>query len=137
MKLPEQDQENEQDKMEERESLLQKPVMTRIPLGIIAIRLICILVLLLLVFTQNRQKPQDLQQNITDYAKQQEYLEQTLEKEPRKEETSEPSSEPGKPLETQVELTEDVEEELKEELASTDDEKTAVVVDIVDESDEA
>ena len=133
MRLPEQDQENEQDKMEERESLFQKPVMTRILLGIIAILLICILVLLLLVFTQNMQKPQDLQQNITDYAKQQENLEQTLEEEPRKEETSEP----GKPLETQVELTEEVEEELKEEIASTDDEKTAVVVDIEDESDEA
>ena len=133
MRLPEQDQENEQDKMADRESLFQKPVMTRILLGIIAILLICILVLLLLVFTQNRQKPQDLQQNITDYATQQENLEQTLEEEPRKEETSEP----GKPLETQVELTEEVEEELKEEIASTDDEKTAVVVDIEDESDEA
>lgn len=133
MKLPEQDQEIEQEKMEERESLLQKPVMTRILLGIIAILLICILVLLLLVSIQNRQKPQDLQQNITDYAKQQEHLEQTLEEEPPKKEISEP----GKPLETQIELTEEVAEELKEEIASADDEKTAVVVDIEDESDEA
>ena len=131
MKLP--DQEQEQDKMEERESLLQKPVMTRILLGIIAVLLICILVLLLLVSIQNRQKPQDLQQNITDYAKQQENLEQTLEEEPQQEQTVEQ----GKPLETQIELTEDVEEELKEEIASADDEKTAVVVDIEDESSEA
>ena len=133
MRLPEQDQEKEQDKMEERESLFQKPVMTRSLLAIIAILLICILVLLLVVFTQSRQKPQDLQQNITDYAKQQENLEQTLGEEPQKEQTSEQ----GKPLETQIELTEDVEEELKEELASADDEKTAVVVDVEDESDEA
>ena len=131
MKLP--DQEQEQDKIEERESLLQKPVMTRILLGIIAVLLICILVLLLLVSIQNRQKPQDLQQNITDYAKQQENLEQTLEEEPQQEQTVEQ----GKPLETQIELTEDVEEELKEEIASADDEKTAVVVDIEDESSEA
>ncbi|MBD5508727.1 MAG: hypothetical protein HDR05_11975 [Lachnospiraceae bacterium] len=131
MKLP--DQEQEQDKMEERESLLQKPVMTRILLGIIAVLLICILVLLLLVSIQNGQKPQDLQQNITDYAKQQENLEQTLEEEPQQEQTVEQ----GKPLETQIELTEDVEEELKEEIASADDEKTAVVVDIEDESSEA
>lgn len=133
MRLPEQDHENEQDKMEERENLLQKPVMTRILLGIIAILLICILVLLLLVFTQNRQKPQDLQQNITDYAKQQQNLEQTPKEEPRKEETLEQS----KPLETQLELTEDAAAELEETLMSVDDEKTAVVVDIEDESDES
>ena len=92
MRLPEQDQEIEQEKMEERESLLQKPVMTRILLGIIAILLICILVLLLMVSIQNRQKPKDLQQNITDYAKQQENLEQTLEEEPRKEEIPAPGT---------------------------------------------
>ncbi|MBD5491721.1 MAG: hypothetical protein HDR16_06365 [Lachnospiraceae bacterium] len=133
MRLPEQDQEQEQDKMEERESFFQKPIMTRILLGIIAVLFICILVLLLVMFVQSRQKPQDLQQNITDYAKQQENLEQTLEEEPQKEQTVEQ----GKPLETQIELTEDEEEDLKEELASVDDEKTAVVVDIEDESDEA
>ena len=133
MRLPEQDQEQEQDKMEERESFFQKPIMTRILLGIIAVLFICILVLLLVMFVQRRQKPQDLQQNITDYAKQQENLEQTLEEEPQKEQTVEQ----GKPLETQIELTEDEEEDLKEELASVDDEKTAVVVDIEDESDEA
>lgn len=133
MRLPEQDQEQEQDQIEERESLFQNPVMTRILLGTVAVLFICILVLLLVISVQRRQKPQDLQQNITDYAKQQENLEQTLVEEPQKEQTVEL----GKPLETQIELTEDVEEELKEEIASADDEKAAVVVDIEDESNEA
>lgn len=134
MKLTEPDQDKNQEMMEEdRETLMQKPVMTRILLGIIAVLLICILVLLLVMFGKSRQKPQDLQKNITDYAKQQELSEQTLEDEPHKMDIPEP----GKPLETQVELTEDVEEELKEEIESADDDKTAVIVDIEDESDEA
>lgn len=143
MRLPEQDYEKEQDEMEERESLLQKPVMTRILLGIMAILLICILVLLLMMFTQNRKKPQDLQQNITDYAKQQQSLEQTSEEQTSGEQTSEEEPrkekalEQGKPLENQLELTEDAVAELEETIVSVDDEKTAIVVDIEDESDES
>lgn len=122
-------------------NFFQKPVTTKILLGIIAVLLICILALLLVVFGGSRKKSRDLQQDITDYATEQALTEQALGQEPGEDAGKEAgkgeTSEPGKPLETQAALSEDAREELEEEIASADDEKTAVVVDIEDESDEA
>lgn len=133
MKLTDPDNDNKQEKREEeRGNLLEKAMTTRVLLGVIAVLLICILVLLTIVVSsrKNRQDEtdSDLQQSITDYArKQQEMEEQVLTQEDLK-----PVADHAAPEETEEELPEET-----EELVSADDEKTAVVVDIEDENDEA
>ena len=125
-------------KWEEREeeggNILQKAVTTKVLLGVIAVLLIFILVLLTIV-VNNRQKRQDeadsdLQQSIADYAREQQELEeQTLEAG-----EDSPEAEPSVPEETEEEPEETVDEE---EMTSEDNGKTAIVVDIEDENDEA
>ncbi|MDE6602736.1 MAG: hypothetical protein K2K90_11375 [Lachnospiraceae bacterium] len=134
MKLTDSDNDKKWEEQEEgAENLLQKTVTTKVLLGVIAVLLIFILILLTIVVS-NRQgsqdkADQDLQQSITDYArKQQELEEQMLEEENRQ--TAElPAAE-----ETE---TDEEEEETEEEPSSADDDKTAIVVDIEDENDEA
>ena len=127
MKLTDSDNDKKWDEREEeREGILQKAVTTRVLLGIIAVLLIFILVLLTIVVSsrKNRQEEtdSDLQQTITDYAKeQQEMEEQVLSEEEKK-----PAVEQTVPEETE-----------EEEPVSADNEKTAIVVDVEDENDEA
>ena len=123
------------------ENLMQKPVTTKILLAIIAVLLICILILLSAMML-GRKKDQSgsdrLQQNITDYAREQQELgEQMIEEEDvpasdaREDEEEQGKEEPEKE-------EEDEEEEQEAQKAdSTENEKTAVVVDIEDENDEA
>ncbi len=129
---------NEDDRLderdEERESFWQKPVTTKILLAVIAVLLICILLLLsMMMFGRNRGTEADksLEQSITDYAKtQQELDEQAVE-----EEISAPEEEPAAEEEEPEE--EEPAEEEEEEPVSADEDKTAIVVDIEDENDEA
>lgn len=136
MNLTEPDKDNDQEEQrEEKEGLLQKPMITKILLTIIALLLICILILLtIMTGRKNRgvEADGDLQQSITDYAEQQlEADEQiTQEKEPDL-----PEEEPE--AEDEPEEEEEEEEEETVEPASSDDDKTAVVIDIEDENDEA
>lgn len=138
MKLTGSDNDKKWDEREEqREGILQKAVTTRVLLGIIAVLLIFILVLLTIVVSsrKNRQEEtdSDLQQTITDYAKeQQEMEEQVLSEEEKK-----PAVEQTVPEETEEEEEEESEPEEEEEPVSADNEKTAIVVDVEDENDEA
>ncbi len=127
------------------QGLLQKPYMTTVLMGIIVVLLICIVVLLVFMPSRRDSSIQtdgraDLEQNITDYAKEQ--------KEKEKEDDDGKSSDvivvepPAK--ETVEESREEEDEEEEEEPAVTtqkpeaaDSDKTAVVVDIEDENDEA
>lgn len=123
---------------EETENILQKAVTTKVLLGVIAVLLIFILVLLTIVVSsrQNRQEEaeSDLQQSITDYAKkQQEMEEQVLTEEEKKPAADQPVMEETK----EEEEEEPEEEEESEEPVSADNDKTAIVVDIEDENDEA
>lgn len=127
----------EQPNREEAESFLQKPVMTKILLTVIAVLLICILILLTIV-TGRRDRSsdadKDLQQNITDYAESQQALDgQTLDDR----DVSAPEKEPAVEDEEPEEDEEEEESETGDTLTSADDDKTAVVVDIEDENDEA
>ncbi len=138
MKLTDSDNDKKWDEREEeREGILQKAATTRVLLGIIAVLLIFILVLLTIVVSsrKNRQEEadSDLQQTITDYAKeQQEMEEQVLSEEEKK-----PAVEQTVPEETEEEEEEESEPEEEEEPVSADNEKTAIVVDVEDENDEA
>lgn len=139
MKLTDSDNDKKWDEREEEsEGILQKAVTTRVLLGIIAVLLIFILVLLTIVVSsrKNRQEEteSDLQQTITDYAKeQQEMEEQVLSEEEKK-----PAVEQAAPEETEEEEDEEEPEpEEEEEPVSADNEKTAIVVDVEDENDEA
>lgn len=138
MKLTDSDNDKKWDEREEeREGILQKAVTTRVLLGIIAVLLIFILVLLTIVVSsrKNRQEEtdSDLQQTITDYSKeQQEMEEQVLSEEEKK-----PAVEQTVPEETEEEEEEESEPEEEEEPVSADNEKTAIVVDVEDENDEA
>ena len=83
MKLTDSDNDKKWDEREEqREGILQKAVTTRVLLGIIAVLLIFILVLLTIVVSsrKNRQEEtdSDLQQTITDYAKEQQEMEEQV-----------------------------------------------------------
>lgn len=113
--------------------MFQKPLMTKILLGVIAVLLICILVLLTIVVSnrQNRQDKADsnLQQSITDYAKEQQELEEQV--------LTEQEEMPAADKPTLEETEDGDEEEPEEEPISADNEKTAIVVDIEDENDEA
>lgn len=134
MKLTDPDNEKKgREREEEEQSFLQKPIMTKILLGVIAVLLICVLVLLTIVASNRKNSEdktdQDLQQSITDYAKEQQDLEeQVLEEEEDKPVAVEPLTE---------ETEEEEEPEEEDELVSADNEKTAIVVDIEDENDEA
>lgn len=134
MKLTDPDNDNKQERREEeRRNFLEKAMTTRVLLGVIAVLLICILVLLTIVVGSRRNRQDetdsDLQQSITDYArKQQEMEEQVLTQEDTKPETDHAAPE---------EIEEEEPPEEAEELVSADNEKTAVVVDIEDENDEA
>lgn len=134
MKLTDSDNDKEREEWKgEPGNLFQSPLTTRILLGVIAVLLICILILLTVVVSsrQNRQEKadSDLQQSITDYAKEQQELEEQVLTEPEeKPEADEPAPE---------KKDEEQEEPSEEEPVSADDEKTAIVVDIEDENDEA
>lgn len=134
MKLTDSDNEKKREEWEEEpENLFQKPLTTKILLGVIAALLICILVLLTIVVSnrQNRQDKADgdLQQSITDYARKQQELEEQV--------LTEPEDKPEADEPTPEEKEEEEEEEPEEEPVSADNEKTAIVVDIEDENDEA
>lgn len=138
MNLTEPDRNNKQeDQGEEAESFLQKPVMTKILLTVIAVLLICILILLTIVIgrrDRGAEADQDLQQNIADYAQsQQELGGQTLDEEDVPVPVEKPAVEEEEPEEEEAKE----QEEPEEEPASADEDKTAVVIDIEDENDEA
>lgn len=138
MNLTEPDRNNKQeDQGEEAESFFQKPVMTKILLTVIAVLLICILILLTIVIgrrDRGAEADQDLQQNIADYAQsQQELGGQTLDEEDVPVPVEKPAAEEEEPEEDETKE----QEEPEEEPASADDDKTAVVIDIEDENDEA
>lgn len=135
MKLTDSDNDKKWEEQEETENLLQKTVTTKVLLGVIAVLLICILVLLTIVVSSrnnSRDKADnDLQQSITDYAREQ----QELEEQALEEEVGKPEAE--KPVSGETQEDEKEEEPEEEELVSADNEKTAIVVDIEDEDDEA
>lgn len=138
MKLTDSDNDKKwEEQGEEEDNILQKTVTTKILLAVIAVLLILILVLLTVVVSsrQNRQdgKDSDLQQTITDYAKQQQEMEeQVISEEEKKPAADLPASE-----EPEEKVEEEEEPEEEEEAVSADNEKTAIVVDIEDENDEA
>lgn len=111
--------------------------LTKILLAVIAVLLIIILILLTIVTSRrNRgmEADSDLQQSITDYADQQlEADEQTL----TEQEPPAPVEEPETQEEEPEEEDGDKEEEEPAEPAPADEDKTAVVIDIEDENDEA
>lgn len=136
MKLTEADNDNKQEEnIEESETLWQKPVMTKILLAVIAVLLICILILLtIMVGRRNRETEvdSDLQQSITDYAE--------LQQEPDRQSMTEmeaPVPEKESDVPEEPETDEEEETETEEEYVSADDDKTAIVIDIEDENDEA
>lgn len=117
------------------QGLLQKPYMTLVLLGIIVVLLICIIILL--VFMPGRQETaqsivnSNLQQDITDYAKEQQQNDyvsglsgETVSIEPVEEKKEE-------------EIVEEEKQESEEEgnLTAADSDKTAIIVDIEDETD--
>ena len=134
MKLTDSDNDKKWEEEEKgAENLLQKTVTTRVLLGVIAVLLIFILVLLTIVVYRRDSRQDkvdsDLQQSITDYDREQrEREEQVLEEE------KQPEADKPAPEEPEEEVEEPEEEE---EPVSSDNEKTAIVVDIEDENDEA
>ncbi|MBP3476435.1 MAG: hypothetical protein J6K48_08985 [Lachnospiraceae bacterium] len=116
-------------------SLLQKPYMTAVLLGIIVVLLVCIIVMLILM-PSRRQNDQadsgaDLNQSITEYAQ-----EQKKQDDMRVDTVSDaivvtPSKEQEVSDEDDKENTEDA----KAEPTAEDDDKTAIVVDVEDEND--
>lgn len=145
MKLDEFENEFEDEKKREDgeksgESLLQSTVTTKFLLGIIAVLLICILILLGAIFLRGKKDDaakQDLQQTITDYAKEQQASEvQTIQDgdiSSGQEETAVKEDDFGQTLKKEhVEA-----ESVQEEPVSETEELKATVVDIEDESDEA
>ena len=140
MKLTDPDNDKKQDQREERENLMQNPVVTKILLGVIAALLICILVLIsVMMLGRNKDSSEtaDLQQTIVDYAKEQQ--------EPRGQELTDAdlsAADEGREEEEKEQTVKnpEAEEEDKDdgdESNSEESEKTAVVVDIEDENDEA
>ena len=116
--------------------LLQKPYMTTVLLGIIIVLLICIIVLVLLLpgrrGSNTDEVNSNVQQSITDYAKEQQqndYVPDTSE-ETVVIEPTEDEQEEGEP-----EQDEEEEEEEETEPVAADSDKTAVVVDVEDEND--
>ncbi len=136
MKLTDSDNDKREKELEEgEENLLQKTLTTKVLLGVIAVLLIFILILLT-VMVSNRQNRQDeadsdLQQSITDYAKEQQEREEQVIGEGEERPTVE------KPASEEMEEDEEEESVEEEDVVSADNEKTAIVVDIEDENDEA
>lgn len=125
-------------------ALLQKPYMTSVLLGVIALLLICIIVLL--VMMPGRRKAGvangNLQQNITDYAQEQKQNdvaknvsgEAVVVKLPEQDEAQEQTD----TTQTQPEPVKEPEElPVSDDFVSADGDKAAVVVDIEDENDVA
>lgn len=116
--------------------LLQKPYMTTVLLGIIVVLLVCIIVLVLLLPGRRKQSADevngDVQQSITDYAKEQQQNDYVPD-------TSEEAiiAEPAENEQEEKESEQDEEEEEDEETepVAADSDKTAVVVDVEDEND--
>lgn len=138
MNLTEPDQDNKQeDRDRETGEFWQKTTITKILLAVIAVLLIIILILLTIVTShRNRgmEADSDLQQSITDYAKQQLEAEgQSLPEEAPAAPEEKPEAQEEKPEEEDG----DKEEEEPAEPAPADEDKTAVVIDIEDENDEA
>lgn len=138
MNLTEPDQDNKlEDRDRETGEFWQKTTITKILLAVIAVLLIIILILLTIVTSRrNRgmEADSDLQQSITDYADQQlEADEQTLTEQEPPAPVEEPEAQEEKPEEEDG----DKEEEEPAEPAPADEDKTAVVIDIEDENDEA
>ncbi len=135
MKLTDPDNDKKwEEEQDDAGSLWQKTVTTKVLLGVIAFLLILILILLTVLAGKRSdrqdQTDQDLQQSITDYAKEQQELEeQVLEEEEESPEAEQPADE--------EEDEEEEEEAEEEEPSSAENEKTAIVVDIEDENDEA
>ena len=139
--LPIEDLGNDDEDDERRESglheVLQKPYMTTVLLGIIVVLLLCIIVLVLML-PGHRESDVDevnsnVQQSITDYAKEQQQKDYVpgLSKETVSIEPMEDEQEEEEP-----EQSEEKEEENEElELVAADSDKTAIVVDVEDEND--
>ncbi|MCD7725002.1 MAG: hypothetical protein LUI12_05535 [Clostridiales bacterium] len=111
-------------------ALLQKPYMTAVLLGVIVLLLFCIIVMLFLMNSQSETSQKDsvaeLNQSITEYAQEQKQQDMT--------DTASDAvvaTFSGDEEASGEEDTEDVEEEILAE----DDDKTAIVVDVEDESD--
>lgn len=144
MKLDEFEKENERKEGEKNgDSFLQSTVTTKFLLGIIAVLLICIVILLGAIFLRGKKDDVangDLQQTITDYAKQQQELEQqTIRDEDISAKQAEDTSS-GEGDSVQATLIKDPVKEAVEEAeepVSETEEMKAVVVDIEDEDDEA
>ena len=94
---PDRDKNKQEERGEEAENFLQKPVVTKILLAVIALLLICILILLTIMTSRKNRSLEadsDLQQSITDYAEQQlEAEEQTLTEQEPPVPTQEPEEE--------------------------------------------
>lgn len=134
------DEDTEEEEAGSGQGFLQKPYMTTVLMGIIVVLLLCIVVLLVRMPSRKdavqTDSNADLQQDITDYAKEQK------EKEERKDNVSDvivvEPPEKETPKEDAEEETQEEEEPLTtQKPESADSDKTAVVVDIEDENDEA
>lgn len=135
------DEDTEEEETGSGQGFLQKPYMTTVLMGIIVVLLICIVVLLVRMPSRKdavqTDGNADLQQDITDYAKEQK------EKEERKDSDSDvivvepPVKETPKEEEKEPEETQEEEPLTTEKPEAADSDKTAVVVDIEDENDEA
>ena len=136
------EEEDEEEEAGGLQGLLRKPYMTTVLMGIIVVLLLCIIVLLVFMPSRKDSIPADadtnLQQNITDYAKEQ----KEKEKEEAEDKNSEavvvkPSAQETVKEEPKEETEEEEEPETTEKPEAADSDKTAVVVDIEDENDEA
>lgn len=120
-------------KMNSIASLLQKPYMTAVLLGIIVVLLVCIIVMLILMPSRRHADQTDssaeLNQSITEYAQEQK-KQDDMHVDTVSDAIVTASSEEQ---ETSEEETETVEEET--ELVAADNDKTAIVIDVEDETD--
>lgn len=128
--------EEEPDNAKEETGLLQKPYMTPLLIGVIILLLICIVVLLFFMPKNSEQKDsgaslEKLQQDITDYAKEQ-----------KENEISAAASGQAIDIPATENVTDNAEEEPQEAaeettsaIISNDADKTAIVVDVEDEND--
>lgn len=125
-------QKNDKDKEE-----YQSPYMTTVLIGIIVILLICIIVLLVIMPSGRNARPADadLQQSITEYAQKEQEKDTAQEKASDAIVVTPPKQEKTDEKEGEKETEEKPRTAEKPEAADSD--KTAVVVDIEDENDEA
>lgn len=128
--------EEEPDNDKEETGLLQKPYMTPVLIGIIILLLICIIVLLVFMPRSSEQTDssaslEKLQQDITDYAKEQK--ENEISASASGQAIVIPSTEES--TDNAEEETEETTEETTSTITSNDADKTAIVVDVEDEND--